>query len=223
MIETDAGRGGPMARFSGKVKHLGKVAAAVTLSIGVLGTGVQTVAAYGAPINCSTPASTAAFARFGDTNSYFLVSNGGFENGAADWALSGGSSVVSGNESYFVNSTSDSHSLRIPAGAAAESRTICVARNQNLIRLFVNNQRVSGAILHIEAWAQNPDSGAWAVTAFDVNGNASPQAWNPTIQLQIPNSFGGAGKENLALKFTTRGADATWNVDDVYVDPFKNW
>ena len=39
----------------------------------------------------------------------------------------------------------------------------------------------------------------------------------------IPNLLGGVlGTQKLTLVFTTRGAPATWNIDDVYVDPFKS-
>ena len=227
MVETRAGWGGKGlagARVSGGLKHILLVVATAASAAVLLvsGIAVAPAAAFGTPIACGSPSQSAVFAPWGDANAYFRVSNGGFENGATDWALSGGAAVVAGNEWYAVGGASDSHSLKIPYNGAAESRTLCVSRNQNVVRLFVNNQHVSGAILHVEAWAQNPATGAWAVTAFDVNGDVS-SSWNPTPQLQIPNMFGGSGNEYLYLRFTTRGSVATWNVDDVYIDPFKNW
>jgi hypothetical protein len=57
--------------------------------------------------------------------------------------------------------------------------------------------------------------------AFDVNGDAAPTGWAPTMRLGIPNLLGGTGTQELTLKFTTRGTAATWYVDDVYVDPWK--
>ncbi len=226
MIEPAAGRVGPNseARFPGMFKRFTKIAASTVLAVGVLGgIGVQAAAAYGTPINCSSPASKAVFARFGDYNNYFLVSNGSFENGATDWALSNGARVVWGNEPWKVNSSTDSYNLQLPYNAVAESRTVCVSRDQDVLRLFVYNQHVSGSILHVEAWAQATNGGYWAVTAFDVNGDAAPYGYSPTMQLQIPNMFGGSGSENLFLRFSTRGTPATWWIDDVYLDPFKNW
>ncbi len=226
MIEPAAGRVGlnTEARSSGIFKRFTRIAASTVLAVGVLGgLGVQTVAAYGTPIGCSSPATTTPFARFGDYNNYFTVSNGTFENGSTDWALSNGALVVRGNEPWKVVSSTDTKNLQLPAGGVAESRTLCVSRDQNILRLFAYNQHVSGAILHIEAWAQNPAGGYWAVTAFDVNGEAAPFGYSPTMQFQIPNMFGGTGTENLYLKFTTRGTPATWWIDDVFIDPFKNW
>jgi hypothetical protein len=43
------------------------------------------------------------------------------------------------------------------------------------------------------------------------------------MQLKIPNLLGGSGTEQLTLRFTLRGTQTTWKIDDVYVDPFKSW
>jgi len=151
------------------------------------------------------------------------VPNGGFEIGATNWALSGGAAVVDGNETYLVGGTADSHSLRLPPGSAAESRTFCVSVGEDVVRLFVNNPHVPGAILHVEAIARNPVSGAVGYAAFDVNGDVPSESWAPTMRLGIPRLFDGTGTQELTLLFTLRGTRATWGIDDVYVDPFKSW
>lgn len=197
--------------------------AAAALAAGALGVGAQTAVAFGSPVACGPRSEAAVFAPWGDNAGYFLVRNGNFENGSTDWLLTGGAAVVDGNETYKVGGASDGHSLRIPAGASAESRIICVSTGEDTIRLFVNNLHVSGAILHVDAIAQNPANGATAWTAFDVNGDVPSAAWAPTMQLKIPSQFGGNGTEALTLRFTTRGTAATWGIDDVYVDPFKSW
>jgi hypothetical protein len=39
----------------------------------------------------------------------------------------------------------------------------------------------------------------------------------------VPNLLGGLlGTEKLTLVFSTKGAPATWGIDDVFVDPFKS-
>lgn len=174
-----------------------------------------------APAPCTTRTLSTPFSQWGDTASYFLVPNGGFESGSSEWTLAGGAAVVSGNETYYVAGPG-SHSLQIPAGATAQSETMCVTRNEDSIRLFVGNQAVNGAILHVEALVQNPQTGQIAQTAFDVNGNAVAAGWSPTIVLGIPDLLSGTGTQNLTLIFTTRGTPATWRIDDVFVDPFKS-
>ncbi len=226
MIDTHAGwgwLGAGESRHTRRSRRLLQVAAAAALAAAALGAGTQTTQAYGSALPCSSPAQSRVFAPWGDNNTYFQIANGDFEAGSVNWSLSGGAAVVSGNESYFVGGSSDSHSLRIPPGGSAESRTMCVSMDQDVVRLFVNNQHVSGAILHVEAIAQNPATGQIAQTAFDVNGDVPSASWSPTMQLKIPNLFGGNGTENLALRFSLRGTSATWYIDDIYIDPFKSW
>jgi hypothetical protein len=209
------GSGGTLARV---IRTLSATALVATM----LGAGAGSVLAFGTAVPCTSRSEAAVFANWSDTFNYFLTPNGGFESGTTDWALTGGATVVSGNESYRVGGATDAKSLRIPSGATAESRTICVSRGEDTIRLFVNNARVAGSILHVEAIVRS-SSGQIAQTAFDVNGDAAPAGWAPTMRLGIPNLLGGSGSEELTLRFTTRGTAATWNIDDVYVDPYKSY
>jgi hypothetical protein len=196
--------------------------AAACLVGSMLGVGSSSVLAFGTAVPCSSRSESPVFSKWGDTYNYFKAQNGGFESGTTDWALTGGATVVSGNEAYKVGGSYDSHSLRIPAGATAEARTICVSRGEDTIRLFVNNAQVNGSILHVTALVRGTN-GQTAQTAFDVNGNATPAGWSPTMRLAIPNLLGGSGTEELTLQFTTRGTAATWSIDDVYVDPYKSY
>ena len=72
------------------------LACAATASAGLITTGS---AGY-----CD-PDATKAFARWGDSAYYARLLNGGFENGATGWTLSGGAKGVAGNEPYFVSAT----------------------------------------------------------------------------------------------------------------------
>ena len=188
-----------------------------------LGTTATAAFAFGTTVPCSTRSESAVFSRFGDSASYFAVPNGGFESGTTDWALTGGAGVVAGNEGYKVHSSTDTKSLRIPAGATVESRTICVTNSEDTIRLFVSNAHVAGSILHVEATVRNPSTGQTAQASFEDNGDAAPAGWSPTMKLGIPKLLAGNGTQDLTLRFTTRGTPATWNIDDVYVDPFKSY
>src|SRR5579884_354380 len=71
---------------------------------------------------------------FGDYSYYVPAPGGTFENGATGWTLNK-ASVVSGNESYYVNG-SGSHSLSIPAGGAAVSQPMCVSTATPWFRFF---------------------------------------------------------------------------------------
>jgi hypothetical protein len=171
--------------------------------------------------SCAPRPTTTAFASFADTRSYFLMPGGSFEAGAPGWGLVG-STVVSGNETSFVNAKTDSHSLSMPAGSSAVSPTVCVAMGENTIRLFVKNSGVVGSVLHVQAFVQNPLTGLVLSTGVDIKGTTST-AWAPSSPILIPNLLGGVlGTQNLTLVFTNTGKTAMWNIDDVFVDPFKS-
>jgi hypothetical protein len=172
--------------------------------------------------SCAPVPTTMPFAPWGDSHSYFLMPDGGFESGAPGWTRVAGPTVVSGNETSFVNARTDSHSLAMPTGGVVVSPTQCVAMGENTIRLFVKNSGVASSVLHIQAFVQNPLTGLVLSTGFNIKGTAGATAWAPSNQLFIPNLLGGVlGTQRLTLVFSTTGAPATWNIDDVYVDPFK--
>jgi hypothetical protein len=210
-------------RGGGRLARLARVLTAAVIGIGLLGASATATLAYGTPLVCSSRAEAAVFSPWGDKATYFQVSNGGFENGSTNWALSGGATVVTGNEPYHIGGASDSHSLRLTAGSSAESRTFCLAIGEDGVRFMVKNLHVPGSILHVDAVAQNMDTGAKGYMAFDINGDVPSTRWSPSLRLSVPRMFGGTGTQSLTLFFSTRGAPATWNIDDVYIDPFKSW
>src|SRR5947208_10755493 len=58
------------------------------------------------PSATSTP-----FTTWKDYANYAFAPDGGFESGGSGWSLSGGARAVSGNESYYVHSSTDKTSL----------------------------------------------------------------------------------------------------------------
>jgi hypothetical protein len=172
--------------------------------------------------SCAARPTSTPFAPWGDTATYFAMPGGGFESGAPGWTLAGGSKVVAGNEPWFVNGTGDAHSLVIPQYARATAPTVCVSMGDNTVRFFVKNSGVVSSVLHVQAYVQNPLTGLVLSTGFDIKGGAST-GWSPSPALLIPNLLGGVlGTQNLTLVFTASGTPATWNIDDVFVDPFKS-
>jgi hypothetical protein len=195
-------------------------------ALGFAGLGITAPAASASLLgsllpSCSATNTSTPFAAWGDTKSYFLMPDGGFEAGAPAW-IKTGTAIVSGNETSFVNGRTDTHSLAMPTLSLAVSPTVCVSMGDNTVRLFVKNSGVANSVLHIEAYVQNPLTGLVLSTGFDIKGTSGSTGWAPTNQLWIPNLLGGVlGTQRLTLAFSARGAAATWNIDDVFVDPFK--
>jgi hypothetical protein len=213
-------------RFTRAIALVASTSALACVSVGLLASpasaGVLSTVAGILP-SCAARPTTTAFAPWGDTSSYFLMPAGGFEAGTPGWTLAGGPTVVAGNETSFVNAKTDKHSLAMPTGSTVVSPTVCVAMGENTIRMFVKNSGVASSNLHIQAFVQNPLTGLVLSTGFDIKGTAGNTSWSPTGRLLIPNLLGGVlGTQNLTLVFTTTGKPATWNVDDVFVDPFKS-
>jgi hypothetical protein len=200
-----------------------RVLAATALTTVALGATAATTLGYGVAVACTGRTMAQVFAPWGDTGSYFQVLNGGFENGADGWALSGGAQVVAENEPYRVAGASDSSSLQLPPGSTAESRTMCVSTGEDTVRFFVKNEHVPGSILHVDAVVRNPTLGSIGYAAFDVNGDVPSDEWSPTMELQIPWLIKFRATEELTLFFSLRGAPATWQIDDIHIDPFKSW
>jgi hypothetical protein len=100
------------------------------------GTATPADAALG--ISCPNPAST-PFKPWGDSKSYVLAPGGDFETGAAGWTLNGGARVVTGNESFAVGGTGQTHSLSLPAGSSATSPPMCIGLFSGGMRLFTSN------------------------------------------------------------------------------------
>ncbi len=170
---------------------------------------------------CTSRDTSAVFARWLDPAQYFLASNGGFEQGTDDWTLRGDAAVVPENESFGAHDAADGSSLSLGTGGSAETGTACVGMLQPTVRLFVKSPRVLGAKLRIDATVVNPTTGLTLVTHYVVTGSPAASGWAPTPQIVIPNLLGGVLAQELTLRVTAEGAPATWGVDDVYVDPFR--
>ena len=196
-------------RLAGAARVLG---ATVLLASGLLTAAAPGTMAYGTALSCTGRSLVQYYKPWGDANNYFRVSNGGFESGATDWQMSGSAAVVAGNETYRVAGSGDAKSLRLGSGASAESRTLCVSMGEDKLRLFANNPKVMGALLHVDVVVRNPSTNVRGYFAWDRNADAWPSGWQPTPTLTIPNVFNGSSTEEVTVTLSTRGSAATWYV-----------
>jgi hypothetical protein len=158
-----------------------------------------------------------------DPLSYAFAPNGGLESGLAGWSSSGGARVVSGNESYAVHGAGDAYSLSLPQGASATTPPICIGTLTPTTRFFVRNAGASLSTLRVDVLY---------TTVLGIRGSAlvglvvgSP-SWQPTLPLPLFANVIGlplltGGSTQISLRFTALGSGGSWQVDDVYVDPYK--
>jgi hypothetical protein len=194
------------------VAIIASCAGAHSAKAGLLGTGSGSY--------CD-PTATHAFAPFGDSASYARLYNGGFESGGLGWVLSGGASVVSGNEPYYLSgSRTDNHSLYLPSGSSAYSTTVCFAFADWHLRFMAKRVSSSGS-LHVQVIVPSLlgiltvlDGGT-----FSGNGTWAP---SPRMELLLCNVTSLLGTKAVAFKFTPVGRGTSYQIDDVYLDPWKS-
>jgi hypothetical protein len=203
------------ARRSQLGRHLVAVLACAFVSVLAVGT-----ATAGAATGCPTRALTSPFAHWGDTGKYFALDNNGFENGSTSWTLAGGAKVVSGNESSHLNSPSDSHSLRLPTGASAQSAAACFDVSAQTVRLMVKGPTSSGAQLKVDAYVLTHTSSGDNIRTVSTQIINPGSSWNPSAAVTFALGQSQMLAATATVQFTFTALGGTWQIDDVYVDPF---
>jgi hypothetical protein len=168
----------------------------------------------------------APFLPWADANPYFPAPGGTFENGAAGWTLAGGAALATGNEPFFVNSRVDRHSLSIPNGASATSPAVCVNALSPTIRLFAINRGGADRPLSVVLNYTSTDGKPQSKKIADLKGGAR---WTPTLPIAflkpITNILKRNGQTVVSFTFSVdvqKSDPASWQIDDLYVDPLKS-
>jgi hypothetical protein len=171
--------------------------------------------------SCPTQPVSNPFSQWGDSNDYFQVPGGSFE-GTADqlgWTLSN-ASLATGNEPFNVNDPGDQQSLTINGGGSATSPFFCVDETMSGLRFFAQ-QAGAGTDLRVKALVQNPDGSVTPVTIADLADGSMP-AWAPTDPIGGSNHLPAGSSLMVALRFRAPVSSGSWQIDDIYVDPYRS-
>jgi hypothetical protein len=165
------------------------------------------------------------FKRWLDPFQYVLAPNGDFERGTAEWKLAGGATVVAGNETFYVGGAGDSKSLYLPTGSSATSRPMCVQLLHPTFRYFAKNRgTVVLSSLLVQALIEDPLTGN--VLTLPAGVHTGGTSWHPSLPGLVLADFlsvlDADGELAVAFRFKPIGLGAKWQIDDVYVDPFRN-
>lgn len=155
------------------------------------------------------------FRPFGDLAYYFLAPGGNAESNR--WAASGGAGVVTGKGVLATGASSYS----LPKGGTITSGAFCLNLDGPTVRFSVNDPGVRGAVLRLEAlWT--PPAGATLALPVAVVPSTTKGVRLVAPSLLLANFttlLRPTRNTTIKLRFTSdQGA---WQVDDVYVDPFK--
>jgi hypothetical protein len=168
---------------------------------------------------CPARTTTQPFARWLDYSNYTLVSGGTFEGSLADWKLSGGAKVVSGNESFNVHGAGETHALSLPSGSSATTPPMCAAVLDPTLRYFAANDGGLLSLLNVQILYYLPTGG---VLTLPLGVNVGGSKWAPSLPTIVAANLLGAvtgGQVKVAFRFQPIGLGAKWRIDDVYLDP----
>ncbi len=160
-----------------------------------------------------------------DPAQYFLMPGGDLESNAG-WTLAGGAAIVSGNEPYYVHESTDTRSLLIPAGAWARTTSTCVDFDEPTLRFFVRNTGSLLSTLVVEARIRTTVLGVTTQTTLPLGVvPGTTRSWQPALPIVFELSANQllGGTSTVDFRFSSTGGGGQWQVDDVYVDPFKGW
>jgi hypothetical protein len=167
--------------------------------------------------DCDAQSLSQPFLRWADVANYTLNPGGAFEDGAANWLLSG-SSVVSGNESFNVTSADDSKSLSIPLGASAVSAPICVGIEHPDLRFFAKASNPN-ASLRVDVIFETASGDVLTAPVGAATGTPN---WALTAPMPVvANLLALMPGDHTAVAFRFSAYGGSFRIDDVYVDPYS--
>ena len=170
-------------------------------------------------VTCDQQSVSQVFMPWADVAQYQLAPGGTAES-ADGWSLGTGAAITAGNEPWNV-SGSGSSSLSIPAGSSATTGGMCAGIEHPTLRFFAKSSYGSlFSSLRVEVLFE--DLGG-AVTSLTIGSVGASGHWSPTpVYVVAANllSLLPGDQTVIAFRFVPVGS-ASWQIDDVYVDPYS--
>jgi hypothetical protein len=189
------------------------VASAATLAVAAPAqAGLLVASAEG----CKAQPSSQVFLRWLDPLRYELAPGGNAES-ASGWTFTGGARIVAGNEPWMAGRSS----LQLPRGSSATTGVMCVGITHPVMRFFA--KRTSGWLLDSLKVDVLFESAGGKIHSLPVGLVLGGKSWQPTLPFPVLASLLPLlpGEQTpVSFRFTPVGS-ATWQVDDVYVDPWR--
>jgi hypothetical protein len=148
------------------------------------------------------------FTNWGDSNAYTLISSAESSSG---WSLRSGS-VASGNEPWYVHSSSDSRGMSIAPGGRAQTPAVCLTLLDPTARYFTRGS--AGGKLQVDVIGNLPLGLSLVLGSTTISGNG---AWSPSEIQHFLANLTSVVTWTISLRFTA--VSGSWQVDDVYLDP----
>jgi hypothetical protein len=179
--------------------------------------GLLVKSATNCPVN---PAATKVFAPWLDIANY-IPAPGGAAESAAGWTLAGGARIVPGNEPWKVGGSTHSNSLLLPKGSSATTGVMCVGVEYPTMRFFA--KRSGGTLLSTLLIEVEFEGLGGVLRRLPVGVVLNGGRWQPTLPHVVLASLLPllpGQRTPVRFRFTPVGG-GSWNIDDVYVDPWR--
>jgi hypothetical protein len=157
----------------------------------------------------------------GDPFDYSLSPGGNFESGGQEWTLTGGAAVVGAGSTFKAGGTVNAGSLQMPPGAIAISPRFCAGWDEPTMRMFARTVAGSSGTLTLLVFYTDEDGNLRNATV----GFMSPglyKSWRASpitpFAMAVP-----MGNYRTAVQLAIiAGKGTTWQIDDVYIDPYRH-
>jgi hypothetical protein len=169
--------------------------------------------------DCGDESLSQPFAQFGDNAQYKAVQGGSFEGSLADYTLIGGAKVVSGNEPWKVGGSNHGKSLVLPAGSSVITPTSCVGLAEPTLRFFAKKNSGLLSTLVVSVYVKTSLGLVVPVPVGVLLGNGQWKA-SPKM-LIVANLLPLLPGDRTPVAFQFTPLLGSWQIDDVYVDPFR--
>lgn len=172
-------------------------------------------------VTCDDPLIENPFLFDGDPLDYVLAPDGSFEVGGSGWLLEG-AAPIAGNDPFPIRPAGDEGVLSLPSGSSATSPSMCVDLNYPTFRFVLRqladeNERLRGR-LRVDSIYPESERPKWRRVAVIRPDDGE---WALSDHIELAPERGGElpGARQVALRFTVRGGDGAFEIDDVYIDP----
>jgi hypothetical protein len=169
--------------------------------------------------NCGQYSSSQVFLPWGDPASYTLAPGGDFESKRHAWDVQGEARVVKENEPAQVGGESDSSSLLLSRGTTVTSPAMCVGLGEPDLRVFFKRTSWTAVSpnLRVDVLFVDANGDTQTLNVGNLDGGRS---WSLSPQLLIVANLLPLLDQGTPVSFRLSAAGDSFQVDDLYVDPW---